>query len=106
MKYLNNNILKIGIGFLIAFIALYPKLPSINVTHTWVYIRLEDFFILGIFLIWLIKVILGKVKINFNVSWPIFIYWLAGLASLIFSLIFIGPYLANFFPKVAILSYV
>ncbi|MCL4354483.1 O-antigen ligase family protein, partial [Patescibacteria group bacterium] len=42
----------------------------------------------------------------FNVSWPIFIYWLAGLASLIFSLIFIGPYLANFFPKVAILSYV
>lgn len=104
--YLNKNILKIGVCFLLAFIALYPKLPSINITHTWVYIRLEDFFILGLSLIWFIQLIFKKTKINLTASWPIFIYWFFGLLSLAFSLIFIGPYISNFFPSVAILSYV
>ena len=105
-KYLSNNILKIGIGFLIAFIALYPKLPSIGISHTWVYIRLEDFFILALALIWFIQLVFRKVKINLVVSWPILIYLAAGLLSLAFSLIYIGPYIANFFPSVAILSYI
>ena len=39
--------------FLLAFIPLYPKLPIINVIRTWVYIRLEDFFIAGISAIFL-----------------------------------------------------
>jgi len=106
LKYLNNNILKFGICFLIGFIALYPKLPSINIAHTWVYIRLEDFFILGLTIIWFVQLIFRKSKINTSISWPIFIYWGVGLVSLVFSLIYIGPYIANFFPKVAIFSYV
>ncbi|MBU4016391.1 O-antigen ligase family protein, partial [Patescibacteria group bacterium] len=97
--------LKIGISLLIIIISLYPKLPSVHIIRTWVYIRLEDFFILAVTLIWLIQVLRRKAKIPFIVSLPIIIYWLIGLVSLIYSLIFIAPSLINFFPHIAILNY-
>src|ERR1035437_4070705 len=105
-NFLKNNYLKIGVAFLLIFIPLYPKLPSVHIAHTWVYIRLEDFAILSIVLIWLIGVILRKFKIPVKLGIPIVIYWIIGLISLVLSLIFIAPHLANFFPNVAILSYV
>lgn len=100
-----NKILKFLIGFLIIFIPLYPKLPSIGINNTWVYIRLEDFVIAVTVLVWLIQLVRKKIILDLGPGIPIFIYWLAGLCSLAFSLIFIGPHLANFYPKVAALSY-
>lgn len=97
--------LKIGISLLIILTALYPKLPSIHIIRTWVYIRLEDFFILAVTLIWLVQLLRRKVKISFWVSLPIFIFWFVGLISLINSLIYIGPNLTNFFPHIAALNY-
>src|SRR5262249_27767515 len=35
---------------------------------------------------------------------PILTYWFIGLCSLFFSLLFIAPHLANFFPKIAAFS--
>lgn len=97
--------MKIGIAFLLIFTALYPKLPSVHIIRTWVYIRLEDFFILFVALIWSIQVIRRKIKIPLIVGLPIIIFWLVGLASLIYSLIFIGPNLPGFFPHIALLNY-
>ncbi len=105
LRLYDTYALKIGIAFLIIFTALYPKLPSVHIIRTWVYIRLEDFFILFVAIIWLIQVIRGKAKIPFIAGLPIIIFWLAGLASLIYSLIFIGPNLPGFFPHIAVLSY-
>lgn len=105
IKLFDNHGLKIGISFLILFTALYPKLPSVHIIRTWVYIRLEDFFILAVFIFWLIQLIRRKVKIFFPVSIPIFIFWFIGLLSLIYSVIFIAPSLSNFFPHVAFLNY-
>src|SRR5258706_14735248 len=104
-QLLTNNILKIGVSATIVFTALYPKLPSIQITHTWVYVRLEDFLISIVVLLWILLFIRKKVKIIFPESIPIFLYWLFGFLSLVFSLIFIGPHLANFFPKIAVLEY-
>ncbi|MCL4352867.1 O-antigen ligase family protein [Patescibacteria group bacterium] len=101
----DNKILKFLVGFLIVFIPVYPKLPSIGINHTWVYIRLEDFFIAFTVLIWFGQIVRKKTSLNLREGIPIFIYWFAGLCSLIISVIFIGPHLANFFPKVALLSY-
>lgn len=97
--------LKFGIAFLIIFTALYPKLPSIHIIRTWVYIRLEDFVILAVTILWFIQLLRKKIKISIPVSIPIFIYWLVGLASLIFSLLYIAPGLTNFFPHIAALNY-
>src|ERR1035438_3852309 len=105
LHFYDNYALKIGICFLIIFTALYPKLPSVHIIRTWVYIRLEDFSILGISVLWFIQLIRRKAKIAFAPSIPIFLYWIAGLISLIYCLLFIGPSLTNFFPHIAALNY-
>ena len=104
-QFLDNQLLKIGVLFTIVFTALYPKLPSIQVTHTWVYIRLEDFVISAVVLIWIIQLLRKKVTLPWPISLPIFLYWFVGLLSLIYSIIFIGPHLAGFFPKIAAFEY-
>jgi hypothetical protein len=104
-QFLDNYLLKIGVGFALAFIVLYPKLPSIAIAHTWVYIRLEDFLISLIVLIWFIQLLRKKVVLPLALGIGVALYWVIGLVSLIFCLIFIGPHLANFFPKIAVLEY-
>ena len=106
LKFFKDNILKIGISFLLIFIPLYPKFPSVHITHTWVYIRIEDFLIFLVVAIWLVQLILKKVKLPPKI-WMVFgLYWLSGLLSLSYSLIFLAPHLANFFPSVAVLYYI
>jgi hypothetical protein len=105
LQLFNTTVLKWATIFTFAFIALYPKLPSVHITRTWVYIRLEDFFICFITLFWVILVIRKKVKLSFPLGWSIIAYWVVGLASLIVSLIFFGPHIAGFFPKIAALQY-
>jgi hypothetical protein len=98
-------ILRLGISFLIVFTALYPKLPSIQIIRTWVYIRLEDFVIAALTLIWLIQLLRRKVSVPPVLAIPILIFWLVGLISSIHSLIFIGPALEGYFPHIVILNY-
>lgn len=105
LQFLDNNILKIGVIFTSLFIVLYPKLPSIHITYTWVYVRLEDFFILGLTVLWLIQLLRKKVKLALPLGIPIIIYWIVGVLALINSIIFIGPHLIQFFPKIAALEY-
>lgn len=105
LQFLDNYLLKIGVSLIIAFIPLYPKLPSIAITHTWVYIRLEDFLICAVVIFWFVQLLRKKVTIPFSLSIPFAMYWCIGLSSLLFSILFIGPHLANFFPKIAALQY-
>src|SRR5438105_2119336 len=99
LTLLDKYLLKIGVSLIIAFVALYPKLPSVGIPHTWVYIRLEDFLIAAVVLVWFVQLLRKKVLFPVALSLPIIMYWIVGLCSLIVSLIFIGPHLANFFPK-------
>jgi len=103
--WLDEHILKIGIGFLLFFIPLWPKLPLIGVPRTWVYIRLEDIFLAILVFIWFWKLLRRQVSIMTPLTLPIIIYWLVGGVSLAFSLIFLAPNLANFFPHVAFLHW-
>src|SRR5580765_2871313 len=105
LSFIDNNILRFSIALAILFIPLYPKLPSIGIPHVWVYIRLEDFLILLVSLIWLIQLVRKKVTLPLPEGFAIAGYWVVGLLSLINCLIFIGPHLANFFPQIAVLEY-
>lgn len=52
LKLIKENILFLGIGFLLFFVPLYPKFPLFPVSGTYVHIRLEDIFVallVGIF---------------------------------------------------------
>lgn len=102
---LDDTILKWLVGFLIVFIALYPKLPSIGITHTWVYVRLEDFFIAITVIVWLVQAVRKKISFPFPFGLSVVVYWVIGFISLAYCLLFIAPSLANFFPTVAVLEY-
>jgi hypothetical protein len=96
--------LKILVAFLIIFTVLYPKLPSVHIVRTWVYIRLEDFSILFASIIWFIQVLRKKVTVPLWLAGTIGLFWGIGLLSTAFSIVFIGPHLANYFPHLALLE--
>lgn len=101
----DEHLLKWATIFTLGFVMLYPKLPSIHIIRTWVYIRLEDFVIATLATLFLVQLARRKVRLPLPVGIPIGIYWLVGLISLVFSLIFIGPHLVGYFPHLAILEY-
>jgi hypothetical protein len=103
LSWLVKNSLYIAALFLLAFIPLYPKWPLFGVSHTWVYIRLEDFFVAISLIIWLIFVIRKKITLNTPLTIPIVIFWFIGAVATIYSIIYIFPHLANVFPNVAAL---
>lgn len=102
---LDDNILRFSVAFAILFTALYPKLPSIGIAHTWVYIRLEDFLILLVSFIWFVQLVRKKISLPKPEGIVIAIYWIAGLISLIYCLLFLASHLVNFFPQIALLEY-
>ncbi len=106
LAFLDNHILKFAVIFASLFVVLYPKLPSIYITHTWVYVRLEDFVIGAVVVIWLVQFLRKKVRLALPVGIPILLYWLVGLVSTLYSIQFIGPHLINYFPKLVALEYV
>ncbi len=97
--------LKFCIAFLIILTALYPKLPSVHIIRTWVYIRLEDFFILGTALLFFIQFLRRKVHIPLGIGLPIILFWLIGAMSVVNSLIYIMPELPGYFPHIVVLNY-
>ncbi len=104
--WLKTNFLTLGIIFLSIFIPLYPKFPLIDISHTWVYIRLEDVFVLIVVIAWLIKLVQRKVSLKTPLTIQIFFYWLVGGISLLFAVIFLRDKIANFFPNVALLHWI
>lgn len=103
--WLGKNFLQLAVIFLSIFIPLYPKLPLLDVPHTWVYIRLEDVLVLVVVCVWLINLVRRKVTLNTPLTLQIFIYWLIGGISLFFAIVFLRDKMANFFPNVAILHW-
>ncbi len=104
-RFLDENLLKFAIVFAIAFIPLYPKLPSIGISHVWVYIRLEDFLILLVSIIWFVQLLRKKISLPRPEGYALAAYWIVGLISLIYCFLFVASHLVNFFPQIAVLEY-
>ncbi|MFH1840809.1 MAG: O-antigen ligase family protein [Candidatus Shapirobacteria bacterium] len=105
LGWFDKHFLQFGVAFLLLLIPLYPKLPLIEVEHTWVYIRLEDFAVALLTFFWLIQI--RRKKLNFRVPLWSFIafFWFVGGISLLFTFLVLRQHLANFFPQVAFLHY-
>lgn len=106
LKTVWENILLISTLFLLIFIPLYPKIPLLDVSNTWVYIRVEDFFVTAILTLWIFLVLFKKVKLKTPLTLPIFIFWIIGAISTLHGVLIIFPTLANVFPNVAFLSFI
>lgn len=92
--------------FLVAFIPLYPKLPLFDIVQTWVYIRFEDLLVAIVGAVFVLMLWRRKLFPATSLTTPILVYWGVGLVSLIFSILFIGPKLLEYFPHLAFLHYI
>lgn len=105
IAWCKDNILGLVTLFLLAFIPLYPKLPLVDVKNTWVYVRVEDFFVLGAFILWGALFYKKKATLNTPLTLPILGFWIMGVLATIHGVIIIFPTVANVFPNVALLSF-
>ncbi len=85
LRWLDENIISILSGFLLLFIPLYPKLPLFDALPGYIVrIRLEDFVVSSVLLLWLIWIWRGKIKFFGNPLFkPILAYLAVGLLSMI-----------------------
>ncbi len=85
LKFLKNEqILFLGIGFLLFFIPIYPKFPLIAIRETYVNIRLEDIFVSLLVGIFLIQVVLKKdfsLLNKFLTRLILFFFWTGALSA-------------------------
>ena len=105
LRFIENNILFLLTLFLLAFIPLYPKLPLVGVTHTWVYVRLEDFAVALTVTVWAVLLILKKVSLKTPLTIPIMVFWIIGGITTLHGVLILFPTLANVFSNVAFLSF-
>lgn len=105
IHYLSENILFFLTLFLLVFIPLYPKLPLLDIKHTWVYIRIEDFIIAVIWIIFLIQFFKKKATLKTPLTFPIIIFWIVGALATIHGILFIFPKLEGVFPSIALLHF-
>src|SRR3989344_228134 len=85
LRWLDDRLLFLFAGFLLAFIPLYPKLPLLDVLPGYIVrIRLEDILIAGCFVLWLIYLLRRKITLSGNpLLKPIAGYLAVGLLSII-----------------------
>ena len=105
IRWIDDNILFLITLVLLAFIPLYPKFPLLDIKHTFVYIRLEDFVISAAFIIFFIQLLRGKTTLRTPLTWPIIIFWITGLIATLLGIIFLFPHLPGLFPHIAALFY-
>ena len=85
-KLSDKNILLLLSVFLIAFIPLFPKIPFFSPIEEYIVrVRIEDFFVLAAFIVWLVQLIRKKIKLKSTTTWIILAYALTGLLSVISS---------------------
>jgi len=85
LKWLDDHLLTVLAGFLLAFIPLYPKWPLFDILPGYIVrVRLEDFIVSATILVFLIWLARGKVSFGPNpLSRPLGIYLTIGLLSMI-----------------------
>lgn len=105
-RWIKDNFLFSIVLFLLAFIPLYPKKPLLDIVNTWVYVRAEDFVVVGVLLIWILLLIRKKITLKTPLTMPILLFWIVGAISTIHGVLLIFPTIANVFPNVALLSFV
>ncbi len=103
-KILDNSLIFSTI-FLIVFIPLYPKLPLQDIVGTWVNIRLEDYVILLVGLLWGIQFLRKKVNFSAPLSLPIILFWVVGALSTLYAIFLIFPSLSNVSWSLAVLHF-
>lgn len=105
LEWCKANVMIVSTLVLLAFIPLYPKLPLLDIRHTWVYVRIEDFIVLFVLLFWGLLVWRKEITFKTPLTLPILIFWIVGLIATIHGILLIFPSIGDAYPNVAFLSF-
>lgn len=105
-QFCKDNIFFIFTLALLAFIPLYPKLPLVDIRHTWVYVRIEDFVVVLVLFFWGMTALRRKNSLNTPITIPILLFWLIGAVATIHGLLLIFSSLGDVQGNVAFLSFI
>lgn len=105
LQWCKQNLPFISTILLLVFIPLYPKLPLVDVKNTWVYVRVEDFFVVFVLLLWGVLVARHNVSLKTPLTTPILLFWIAGAVATMHGILLIFPSLQEAYPIVAFLSF-
>ncbi|PIS09171.1 hypothetical protein COT75_02840 [Candidatus Beckwithbacteria bacterium CG10_big_fil_rev_8_21_14_0_10_34_10] len=84
LKWFDSNILTVFSFFLLVFIPLYPKIPLLEAIPGYIVrVRIEDFFVLVAFLVFLIQAIRKKASFKSIIFWPMVAYICIGFLSVV-----------------------
>lgn len=81
IKWFDDNLLKIlCIGY-IFIIPLYPKLPLKMINYTYIAVRMEDLYVAGLALVFIIELLRRKITLYKKFIIPFLIFWTAVFSS-------------------------
>ncbi len=103
LKWFSQNLLFVLLLLLLVFIPLFPKLPILDIKHTWVYVRLEDFLMVVTVILLAVAIIRKKATLKTPLTIPIALYWGVGLLATVYGIFFIFPHLTDVYPQIAFL---
>ncbi|NTU73043.1 hypothetical protein HGB07_02615 [Candidatus Roizmanbacteria bacterium] len=83
LKWIDNNLLKILVIGSIFIIPLYPKKPFMPIEYTYISIRLEDFYVVLMSLVFFIQLLRKKIELNKRFFILFMLFWMAIGASLL-----------------------
>jgi hypothetical protein len=81
LRWIDDNLLKVFLVGYIFFIPLYPKIPLFNVNYTYIAIRVEDFYVVLLYLAFFIQLLRKKVTLSKKFIIPIALFWIAVMVS-------------------------
>ncbi len=90
LSWLDDHILLLIAGFLLAFIPLYPKLPLFSPIEQYIVrIRLEDLFVLIAVIVWCVQLLRKKIQWYTPIVWWMVAYLIIGGLSIVSGLFLI-----------------
>ncbi|MEK9143930.1 MAG: hypothetical protein AAB481_04890 [Patescibacteria group bacterium] len=104
LEWCKEHIMLVSTLVLLAIIPLYPKLPLLDIRHTWVYVRIEDFIVLFVLFFWGLLVVRREITLRTPLTLPILIFWIVGLVATLHGILLIFPSISDVYPNVAFLS--
>lgn len=83
LEYLDKQLIQILLVFFIFLIPLWPKFRVFGINYTYVSVRLEDFYIGLLVIVFAIQLVRKKVTLNRVLLIPSIIFWIIAFASVV-----------------------
>ena len=84
LRWIDENLIKLLVFGFIFIAPLYPKFPLKFIDYTYIAVRLEDLYIVGFFILFLIQLIRKKITLNKKFLFLILAFWAAAFISFLY----------------------